>query len=302
MVANVLCWRTGNLASTPSVCEKISGSGGGWGGGAIQEDFARKFLEHDGNSPRRLATFLTEEEWLYEMDWGGSLVNDGTLEQKQADPMRGISMQSGLYSHGPYFEWKLMVYHNPPKILTQGKEYPADNLEGQGGNSNQTNFNLARYAEALLLYAEACLGSPDEKKGLKALQDVQRRSGSGKISKELTLNDIQEEKQYELWFEGCRFHDLVRWSLRGFADLNKIYNSSGIHERIPTLNDAYFLLDDNAPAYPQYYGKEHHLVESYSQAKFNAFTIGRHEYLPFPRDVKIANPNLTDVRGWEDYK
>lgn len=303
MVANVLCWRTDALASTPSVCEKIPGSGGGWNGGAIQEDFAKQFLQHDGKSPRRLACFLTEDEWLYEMDWSGSKVNDGTLEEKKRDPMRGIITQSGVYSHGPYFEWKHMVYHNPPKILTGGAEYPADNVNNMalGPNSNQTNLNLARYAEALLLYAEACIGTTDAAKGLKALNDVQRRSGSGRISDKLTIENVMEEKQYELWFEGCRFHDLVRWGHKGFADLNKAYNSSGIHERIPTTTDAFFLQDGDDPAYPKYYGKEHHLITEYSSAKFNAFTIGRNEYLPFPRDVKVANPDLEDVLGWANY-
>ena len=302
MVANVLCWRLDNLASTPTVCEKLPGSGGGWNGGAIQEDFAKKFLAHDGDSPRRRACFLTEEEWLYEMDWSGSQLNDALLLQKKRDPNRGISSQSGVYSHGPYFEWKFMVYHNPPKILTGGKSYPADNIASMGANSNQTNFNLARYAEALLLYAEACIGTTDESKGLKALREVQERSGSGKLSVALTIEDVMEEKQYEMWFESCRFHDLVRWGKKGFVDLNKVFNTSGIHEHVPTVSDAYFLVDESgAPAYPKYYQKEHHLVTTYSSAVFNAFTIGRNEYFPFPRDVKAANPYLEDVLGWSDY-
>ena len=297
MVADVFNWRTDALASTPA-----QNPCAGWNGGAIQEDFAKKFLEHDGRSARRLACFLTEEEWLYEMDWSGSQLNDALLLQKKRDPNRGISSQSGVYSHGPYFEWKFMVYHNPPKILTGGKSYPADNIASMGANSNQTNFNLARYAEALLLYAEACIGTTDESKGLKALREVQERSGSGKLSVALTIEDVMEEKQYEMWFESCRFHDLVRWGKKGFVDLNKVFNTSGIHEHVPTVSDAYFLVDESgAPAYPKYYQKEHHLVTTYSSAVFNAFTIGRNEYFPFPRDVKAANPYLEDVLGWSDY-
>ena len=43
-----------------------------------------------------------------------------------------------------------------------------------GGASTQKNFMVARYAEALLLYAEACIGA-DEANGLKALNEVQVR-------------------------------------------------------------------------------------------------------------------------------
>ena len=287
MIADVLCWRTGSLASTPTVCEKIPGAGGGWNGGAIQEGFAKKFLEHDGKSPRRLATFLTAEEWLYEMDWSGSAVNGGSEAEKKADPKRGIADVAGLFSHGPYFEWKNMVYHNPPKILTGGKTYPADNIDGLGANSNQKNFNVARYAEALLLYAEACIGA-DETNGLKALNEVQKRSGSGKISTSLTINAVMEEKQYEMWFENTRFHDLVRWAKKGYVSLNDIFNTSGIHERVPVIYDAFFT--DGEP--------EHRLYVKYTTVNDQPFEVGKHEYFPFPRDIKIANPEMKDVLGW----
>ena len=291
MVADVLCWRTGALASTPTVVANMPGVGGGWNGGAIQEDFAKKFLEHDGNSPRRLATFLTEDEFLYEMDWDGSKVNNGTLAQKKADPARGI-IATGVYSHGPYFEWKMMVYHNPPKILTGGKEgYHADNA--QAANSNQKNYAVARYAEALLLYAEACIGSSDEAKGLEALQKVQKRSGSGKISDKLTFEDVMEEKQYELWFESTRFFDLVRWANQGKVDLDEVFNKryGGIHKNVPTVFDEYFI--DGKPGYQ----KEHKLYTTHSEAIFNNYEE-KHKYFPFPYTVKNGNPNLQDVLGW----
>ena len=288
MVANVFCWRTDRLASQPLVHNGFQG----WNGGAIQEDFAKKFLEHDGDSPRRKACFLTADEWLYEMDWNSS-VNDGTLEQKKADPNRGIKSAGGLFSHGPYLEWKHMVYVNPPKILTGGKEYPHDNLSRSAG-LNATNFKVARYAEALLLYAEACIGSGDEAKGLKALQDVQRRSGSGKISDKLTFENVMEEKQYEMWFEGCRFHDLVRWSKQGKVNLDQIFNKNygGIHKHVPELFDEFFI--EGKPGFQ----KEHKLYTTYTSVDHEDFVVGKHEYLPFPRDYKTANPNLHDVLGW----
>jgi len=293
MMANTLCWRTDRMASVPTVCELIPSSGGGWNGGAVQEDFAKRFVEHDGDSPRRRACFITGEEFLYEMDWSGSSVNDGTRAEKEVDPMRGIKVATGIYSHGQYFEWKRMVYHNPPRILTGGKSYPSDYVPSLGSNSNQSNYNVARLAEAMLLYAEACIGSGDEAKGLKALNDIQRRSGSGKISSSLTLDAVMEEKQYEMWFESCRFHDLVRWSKLGKVNLDNVFNKSGIHERIPTVHDAYFPITDGVPNEPK-----HRLYNTYTVAHYNNFETNKQEYLPFPRDVKVANPELKDVLGW----
>lgn len=284
MIADVLCWRTDHLASTPTVCQSLPGAGGGWNGGAIQEDFAEKFLAHDGDSPRRKATFITEEEFLYEMDWSASDCNDGTLAQKQADPNRGISDKAGVYSHSKYFEWKHMVFTHTPKILSD-VDYGKDYIEGLGANSNKTNRCIARYAEALLLYAEACIGS-DDAAGKAALNMVQRRAGVPET--ELTLQNVMDEKQFELWFEGARFHDLVRWAAQGKVDLNAIFNTSGFHDRIPIVTDEFFTNG----------ASEHKLSVSYVKADYKPFEVGKHEYFPFPRDIKVGNPNLQDVLGW----
>ncbi len=332
MVANVFCWRSDHLASNPNVHNGFQG----WNGGAIQNDFAEKFLAHDGDSPRRRACFLTEEEWLYEMEWSGSDVINGkdkkygyfvyktkvnadgseevekdkdgepiidwdktvrsdeplTREQKLGDPNRGIKSADGVFSHGPYFEWKHMVYTNPPAILTGGKEYPSDHIPYLGYAQNGTNFKVARYAEALLLYAEACIGSSEEADGLKALQDVQRRSGSGKVSDKLTWAAVAEEKQYEMWFESCRFLDLVRWAKKGLVNLDDVFNKSKIHATATTVKDEYFI--KGKPGYKTY----HKLFTVPCQLTYNDFVVGKNEYFPFPLDVKNANPNLHDVLGW----
>ena len=287
MVADVFCWRTDHLASMPACCPAS-----GWNGGAIQEDFAKKFLEHDGNSPRRRACFLTGDEWLYEIEWNSKL-NDASLEEKKADPDRGINATDGVFSHGPYFEWKHMAYAVPPKILTGGKDYPRDNVPDiMGGASTAKNFMVARYAEALLLYAEACIGA-DEANGLKALNEVQKRSGSGKISSSLTFEDVMEEKQYEMWFENCRFPDLVRWSNQGKVNLDEIFNKryGGIHKHVPTVYDEF-----SVPGKPGYQ-KEHKLYTEYTQAKFNDFS-DKYKYLPFPLECRLAN-HFKNVLGWE---
>ncbi len=295
MVANVFCWRTDALASSPTV--HLGNMG--WNGGAIQEDFAEKFLAHDGDSPRRLACFLTEDEFLYEMDWSGSEVNGGTLAEKKADPKRGISSANGVFGHGKFFEWKHMVFMNPPAILTGGKEYPADNVTQLGPASNETNYGVARYAEALLLYAEACIGSADAAKGLEALNKVQERSGSGKISSELTIENVIEEKQYELWFEGCRFHDVIRWGKLGYLNTNDVFNTSKIHQEVPTVYDAYFTIVEGREDLAQYKGKEHFFYTVHTSIPSGGvFEVGRHEYYPFPLDVTKMNPNLKSYGAW----
>ena len=55
-------------------------------------------------------------------------LNDASLDEKKTDPDRGIKLTDGIYSHGPYFEWKRMSYAKPSRILTGGKEYAGDNI------------------------------------------------------------------------------------------------------------------------------------------------------------------------------
>ena len=285
MVADVFCWRTEDLYSVPNVCPAA-----GWNGGAIREDFAKKFLEHDKNSPRRLATFITEDEWLYEINWKDSEVNDGTRAQKEVDGARGIAATAGIFGHGPYFEWKNMSFAEVPKLLSGGKDYPRDNEPAiMNGASNTSNYNVARYAEALLLYAEACIDSPDAAKGLEALQKVQKRSGSGKISPSLTFNDVMEEKQYELWFESCRFPDLVRWAKQGKVNLDQLFNGD-LHKKCPIVYDEFSAKKTG----------KHKLYTSYvnlNEEHNCTFVVGKHEYLPFPAD-RVAGNKFKNVLGW----
>ena len=284
--ASVFNWRSKSLLGLSDVTNT-----NGWGGGAIQEDFAEKFYQHDGDSPRRKACFLTEDEFLYQLNYPTSKAT--TEEEMKADPGRGLAA-GGMFGHPKYFRWKTMSFLKPPKILTGGKEgYHADNIPELGDDSNQSNYWVARYAEALLLYAEACIGSSDEAKGLKALQDVQKRSGSGKISTSLTFEAVMEEKQYEMWFENCRFLDLVRWSKQGKVNLDQIFNKSKIHEHVPTVLDEFS--EEGKPGYKKY----HKFFTTYDAVPgVSTFVVGKHEYLPFPRDSKNANKNLHDVLGW----
>ena len=191
-------------------------------------------------------------------------------------------------------EHRNSIYTNPPAILTGGEVYPPDYISSLGMNSNEKNFNVARFAEVLLLYAEACIGSADASKGLAALNRVQERSGSGKISSELTFDAVMEEKQYEMWFENCRFHDLVRWDKYGkIPSVADVFNNGAALKAVPVLYDEYFV--EGKPGYK----KEHKLYTGTSTLPANfKFEAGKHEYWPFPLDVTNLNPGLTNYGAW----
>lgn len=245
-------WRTDKLASKPSFIGPD-----GWGGHSIRADFAERMLANDGNSPRRKATFLTGDEFLYEMKWNGAA--DLTREELEKSDKIGIKEPTGLYGFAGYFANKFVAW-------------PEDNEKGWYGFKNLTIF---RYAEVLLMYAEACAQTNDPD-GLQYLQEIQKRAGSAHISSALTMQEVKNEKSYEMWLEGVRFPDMVRW-----GDTDGVVNNG---KDIPSTMDAFF--SKNEPKHRLY-------VEKSNPNKGNTgFVKGKHEYFAYPFAATSINPNL----------
>jgi starch-binding outer membrane protein, SusD/RagB family len=80
-----------------------------------------------------------------------------------------------------------------------------------------TNWRQLRYADVLLMAAEAFNKSGNDTKATTYVNAVRGRSSLAPIATSGTalFNDIVRERQLELAFEGVRFQDLVRWGLAG---------------------------------------------------------------------------------------
>ena len=280
MVANVLNWRGDDIVGggmNPQICAV-----GGWGGGSINHEFAHKMLANDGDSYRRKATFLTSDEFFYDATlcpWKNDVEAGGTLStraEKEFDPNRGIKKDAGSFSRSDVMEVKMMMHPNdcdPNKVA--------------GDNCNNTNLCLARLGEAYLLYAEACLASGNTAEALKYVNKIQQRAGSKTISSSVDLQTIQDEKQYELWFEGCRWFDIVRWGIA-----KQCWDK--VLDNVPYQYDEYWTSGGTKP---------HKLVyevrHPYKEANITlSFTEGKNEYWPIPQTVIEVNDQMHQVRGW----
>ena len=82
----------------------------GWGGHSIRADFAERMLANDGNSPRRKATFLTGDEFLYEMEWNSTKGENLTRAELEKSPKIGIKDPTGLYGFAGYFANKFVAW------------------------------------------------------------------------------------------------------------------------------------------------------------------------------------------------
>ena len=275
MVANVLNWRGDDIVGggkSPLIC-----STGGWGGGAINHDFAHKMLDNDGDSFRRKATFLTSDEFFYDETLCGwkSDAKCTTLEAKQFDPERGIKKEAGSFSRSDVMEVKMMMHPNDADLAV-------------GDNCNNTNVCLARLGEAYLLYAEACLQS-NNAEAKKYINKIQERAGSKTISANVDLQVLQDEKQYELWFEGSRWFDIVRWGIA-----KQCYDK--VLDNIPLQWDEYWTSGGTKPH--KLYYKIHHPWAEQANVKLQ-FVQGKHEYWPIPKAVLDVNDQMHQIPGWE---
>lgn len=88
--------------------------------------------------------------------------------------------------------------------------YPSHYTTEYGVFIDPTNWRLIRYADLLLMYAEACYHTGNTGPGLNALNQVRRRAGLPDVPA-LTPQAIMHERDIELFGECSRFLDLVRW-------------------------------------------------------------------------------------------
>ncbi len=274
MCANVFNWRGDDIVGggkSPLIC-----STGGWGGGSINQDFAHKMLENDGDSYRRKATFLTSDEFFYDEALCGwqSDAECTTLEQKQFDDKRGIKKDAGSFSRSDVMEVKMMMHPNDADLSV-------------GDNCNNTNLCLARLGEAYLLYAEACIASGNNAEAKKYINKIQERAGSKTISSDVNLQVLQDEKQYEMWFEGCRYFDIVRWGIA-----KQCYDK--VLDNIPLQWDEYWTSGGTQP-HKLYYKIHHPFADAGITLKFVA---GKNEYFPLPQTVLEVNDQMHQVGGW----
>ena len=283
MEANIWNWRSDHFVAGASPQAKYTGGVDGWGGLGVPKWFGDEFLANDGHSPRFDATLKLVDDAVYNMEYNDPAIAALTPEQRKTSDLVGIAdPEQGLYGQSFYLPFKQLLR--------------ASDADKYGSNVRMNNGIIMRYAEVLFLYAEACMQSGDNAEGAKYVNMIRERAGLTPLAT-VTMDDLKKEKSYELWLEGSRWLDLLRW-----GDTERVKQAG---QAVPKLFDKIHRAPKSGETPIWQYGSEansrFYMVNTHEaiDAKYTVgFQAGKHEFFPYPTSVVSKNPNIVQNPGW----
>lgn len=285
MEANIWNWRSDHFAAGASPQGAYTGGVDGWGGLGVPQWFGDEFFANDGHSPRFDATLKRIDDAVYNMEYSNPDIAALTPEQRKTSKLVGIAdVKDGLYGQSFWLPFKQLLRK------TDAGAY--------GGNVRLNNGVIMRYAEVLLLYAEACLQSGDNAQGAWAVNEIRKRAGLAPAAN-VDMNVLKKEKSYELWLEGSRWLDLLRWGdtdrvAKAGQDVPKLFDKL---YREPKSTDQGIKWENGSEANSRFYTvSTHEAIDAKYEVGFKA---GKHEFFPYPTSEMDRNPNIVQNPGWE---
>ena len=230
-------WRTGNMKLEGQAAKEVAQ--GTYGFLNPRKSLYDAFVAAEGKTGYRLTKTMLDPET---MDAYGIKLNPG----------------QNLYGCEGY-----LFYKN--RVLNSDNIMDASYFQAL----QYTDRKIMRYAEVLLLAAEANLAAGNSDIALKDINEIRTRAHEASLTS-VTLNDIKTEKRLELCLEGTRYQDLVRWG------------------------DAKVALADQGKQIPNYSSKGVSFDYTNSQYGFK----DKHMLLPIPLKEKELNPNIVQNTGW----
>ena len=280
MEANIWNWRSDHFVAGASPQGKYTGGVDGWGGLGVPQWFGDEFFANDGHSPRFDGTFKRIDDAVYNMEYTSPEIAALTPEQRRTSKLVGIAdVEQGLYGQSFWLPFKQLVR--------------ASDCGAYGNNVRLNNGIIMRYAEVLLLYAEACLQSGDNAQGAWAVNEIRKRAGLAQINN-VDMSVLKKEKSYELWLEGSRWLDLVRW-----GDTERVKKAG---QDVPKLFDKLYREPKSSDQGVKWLDERFYTVSTHEaiDAKYEVgFKAGQHEFFPYPISVMDKNPNMVQNPGWE---
>jgi starch-binding outer membrane protein, SusD/RagB family len=207
--------------------------------------------------------------------WGLDLPADGLIgEFETGDPRlrAGIAIEGNGDSIEIAGGKRYLISYDKSVTKTYNTKYECSAAEFKDvpntpWHAAPMNIRLIRYADVLLIAAEAAVELGQNDKALDYINQIRTRARlcgpeGNTVPEDLTgtvtLDDIIHERRVELYLEGHRYHDLVRWNL--------------------------------ATQYLNHYTEDGYQV---------IFESPKNDFLPLPQDEINFNPNLHQYPGWD---
>lgn len=160
-------------------------------------------------TPSDYGDWVSEDNgWYNGQFYGGLFTMDQLWNGNQAKmaggaPVFTVSQAGNQTTTGKFLLKKYTAYYVKSKS--------ADNMGNKEGKSN--NVRVMRFAEVLLLYAEACAKEADSEQANWALNEIRSRAGLPEKTFGQTdlMPEIEHQCLLEFFGEGHRFDDLKRW-------------------------------------------------------------------------------------------
>ena len=175
----------------------------------LMQGWRTSVLMYSGQAAQELAVgtygFFNPRKSLYDafVAWegvDGYRLNKSIMTYDQIKAY-GVEAQPGasVYGNEGYFYWKNQSLKSDVIV---------DMSYFQGGQ--YIDLKVMRYAEVLLMAAEAQLQAGNATKALQYINEVRSRAKEAPLTA-VSLSDIKMEKRLELCNEAIRYQDLVRW-------------------------------------------------------------------------------------------
>jgi hypothetical protein len=161
--------------------------------------------------PQTYGDVAPNEKW-----YGGALSMDELWSSNAPKMAGGAPAYSVNGAPGKFLLKKYTAYHV--------NERNADLMSSKEGKSN--NVRVLRFAEVLLLYAEACAKTNDVTGANYALGRIRQRAGleNKTFAQGQLMEEIEHQNLLEFFGEGHRFDDLKRWY--STAEIQRIFQAN----------------------------------------------------------------------------
>lgn len=230
--------------------------GQGWGAAPVAPNLVNDWNSAESDDMRREASVQNVKDlpaYTYG-GWADFVQETDYYEKKQSPVSAQYTNESGALQYTPVFEF----------LMYGDTGWQNDNLMATG---NIHDLVLIRFADVLLMQSEL-------KEDVSGINRVRERAGLDPIGS-YSLEALQNERRWELAFEGVRWNDIRRWHIAAAA-LEK------------QTNQPVYYLGSSAKNTPHAGGYA---------ARYNA-TAG---FFKIPEtEVSLSNGGLVQNEGWTD--